>query len=352
MVESGQPNQKASARHPKPTALTHHKRPVLPKIIWPLLLGLIALVAVAGAYLALVPAGIGQLSSRPQPAASYTEAAQRVAALQALETTGYNPACRTQFMTHGQKVARAIVFIHGYTGCPDQFHALGEKFYALGYNVLIAPLPHHGLADRLTDEQGRLTAEELVAYADRVVDIGRGLGDQLTVAGHSGGAVTAAWVAQTRADVDQVVVISPAFGFQQIPAAATVGVMNAAMLLPDAFAWWDPVLQAKGSLPNAYPRYSRHALAQVLRLGFATRALAARAAPASPALAVVTNANDKSVDNAATGAVVAAWRAHGADVLTYEFPAALGLGHDQIGPDEPDQRVDAVYPKLIELINR
>lgn len=117
-------------------------------------------------------------------------------------------------MTHGQPVERVIVLVHGYTNCPQQFHELGQRFYYLGYNVLIAPLPYHGLADRLTDEQAELKAEELVAYADEVVDIAHGLGKRVIMAGISGGGVTTAWAAQNRSDLDLAVIISPAFGYQ------------------------------------------------------------------------------------------------------------------------------------------
>ena len=64
-----------------------------------------------------------------------------------------NPVCETQFMTHHRKVDRAVVLVHGYTTCPEQFHALGQRFFDLGYNVLSAPLPQHGFADRMTDAQ-------------------------------------------------------------------------------------------------------------------------------------------------------------------------------------------------------
>jgi hypothetical protein len=36
---------------------------------------------------------------------------------------------------------------------------------------------------------------------------------------------------------------------------------------------------------------------------------------------------------------------------TYEFSADLKLGHDLIDPGQPYQRVDVVYPKLMELID-
>ena len=198
-----------------------------------------------------------------------------------------NPVCRLKLMTHDRKVERAIIMVHGYTNCPQQFQALGQRFYDLGYNVLIAPLPHHGLADRLTEAQAQLTAEELAAYADETVDIAQGLGERVTMMGISGGGVTTAWAAQNRSDLDLAVIISPAFGFKQVPTLLTAAVMNLYMFLPNSFVWWDPALQAEGSLPHQYPRYSTHALVQTLRLGFAIRAKAQHIKPAARKILVV-----------------------------------------------------------------
>lgn len=290
------------------------------------------------------------LSSRPQPAGSYAEAVQRINTIEAQETSDLTPACRLQFMTHGQKVARAIIFVHGYTFCPQMFQALGTQFFDLGYNVLIPRLPHHGLADRLTPEQAQLTAEELAAYADQWIDIARGLGDHVTMAGISGGGVVTAWAAQNRADLDLAAPISPGFGFKLIPAPLTQVVMNIALRLPNSFQWWDADQKEKGALPGGYPRYSTHALAQILRLGFATRALAQQRAPVARSILVITNANDTDVDNAVTAGVVQVWQDHGANLRTFQFDASLKLGHDLIDPARPDQRTDIVYPQLIDLL--
>src|SRR5574341_820563 len=127
------------------------------------------------------PAPTHKLSSRPRPVGGYDEALQRIEAIRVGQDSALNPACLLQFMTHGKRVERSIVFAHGYTNCPKQFQALGEAFYASGYNVLIVPLPHHGLADRLTTEQRLLTANELAAYADTAIDIAQGLGEQVTL---------------------------------------------------------------------------------------------------------------------------------------------------------------------------
>ena len=322
------------------------------------LLVVLALVVLVVGFLALVPPAAGDLASHPNPAADYAEATRRVAALQAQESTGYNPLCTTQLLTHGQKTARVIAFIHGYTNCPHQFLPLGQKFYDLGYNVLLVPMPYHGLSDLMTDALSKLTAEDMAAYADELVDISHGLGDRVTVAGLSQGGVVAGWAAQTRPDLDQAVLIAPGFGLKLIPTPLTVLAANVVLLMPDSYQWWDPLHDPKLPPPTlspngvqGYPRYSLHGLAQQLRLGFATEALARRAAPAAKSIILVTNANDLAVENSVADRVAETWRAHGGNVTIYDFPATLNLYHDLISPEQSLQRIDIVYPKLIQLIN-
>jgi carboxylesterase len=128
--------------------------------------------------------------------------------------------------------------------------------------------------------------------------------------------------------------------------------MNSYTFLSDSFEWWDPELQVKSLPTYAYPRYSKHALVQTLRLGFATQVDAQRTQPAVRKMVVVFNANDNSVNNALTMSVVKSWQAHDANLTTYEFDANLKLDHDIIDPSQPNQRIDTVYPRLIDLINQ
>jgi len=295
------------------------------------------------------PWNISRLSSHPQPVQSYAEAIQRIEILREQERTGMNPVCQLQLMTHEKKVDRAIIFVHGYTNCPQQFKELGQRFYDLDYNVLIAPLPHHGLADRMTDSQAQLKAEELAAYADETVDIAQGLGSQVTMMGISAGGVTTAWAAQNRSDLDLAVIISPALGFQQIPTPLTAAVMNIFSFLPDSFAWWDPELQENAPPSHTYPRYSRHALVQILRLGFATQAAAQHRQPAAKRIVVVFNPTDDAINNQLVEVLVNHWQAHKANLTTYTFDPALELHHDLIDPSQPYQQTDIVYPRLIDL---
>ena len=316
---------------------------------WVILLVLGIVLAIV--FIILTPWRISNLSSHPRPVQNYTEAMQRIDRFRAQEPSDMNPICRLQLMTHDEKVDRAIILVHGYTNCPQQFHELGQRFYDLNYNVLIAPLPYHGLSDRMTEAHAQLKAEELAAYADEMVDIAQGLGDQVIVMGISAGGVTTAWAAQNRNDIDLAVVISPAFGYKQVPTPLTAAAMNIYMFLPDSFAWWDSVLQAEAPPPYAYPRYSTHALVQPLRVGFATQADARRVQPAAKKILIVFNANDDSINNALTSHVVNVWKAHGANLTTYEFEAGLKLPHDLIDPTQSDQQIDIVYPRLVDLID-
>jgi carboxylesterase len=298
-----------------------------------------------------IPWNVWSLSAHPHPIQSYEEATHRIETLRAERLSEMNPDCRLQFLTHGQKVQKVIVLVHGYTNCPAQFGELGQKFYDLGYNVLIAPLPHHGLANRLNDEQGKLTAQELKTYADNMVDVAHGLGEHVTMMGISGGGVITAWAAQNRSDLDAAVVISPAFGYQQIPTRFTIPVMNIVRILPDSFQWWDPQLEENAGPIHTYPRYSKHALSEILRLGFAVQTEELWNPPAAHRVIVITNANDTSVNNEMTAAVVRRWQKQGVNVETYEFPVSLRLSHDLIDPEQPGQPVDIVYPQLIDLVS-
>ncbi|MGD8474923.1 MAG: alpha/beta fold hydrolase [Anaerolineae bacterium] len=309
----------------------------------------LSLALLLAAVVLFKPVSVGGLTSQPDPAVDYAEAVGRIEALQAREASlPLNPLCQLTFMTQGQKAEQAIAFLHGYTNCPQQFSELGQHFYDLGYNVLIVPAPHHGLVDRMTTDQARLTAEELAAYADHVVDIAQGLGEHVTLAGISMGGITTAWAAQHRSDLDLAVLISPAFGFQMIPRSITAPVVNAFLVLPNFYMWADSELKEESGTDYTYPRRSTRALAQTLRLGMAVQAQSADAAPAARSMLVVTNASDPSVDNGLTAEMVAVWREGGLDVETYEFAAELQLEHDLISPWQGTQAV--VYPLLVDLV--
>lgn len=318
---------------------------------------IVAILMVISGFLILPADDLSHYASHPNPAANYAEAVKRVESLRAAEI-GFNPDCHTILLTHGAKTAKGIVFAPGYGSCPAAFKELGAQFYDRGYNVLVVPLPYNGLADRMTSEEAKLRAEDLVHYTDEVVDIGRGLGDQLTLAGRSAGGLATGWAAQQRQDIDQAVLISPGFGFAAVPERLTLLASRTFTLLPNIYIWNDPELKADAPPYHNYPGDSTHALAQILRLSLATQTLARQNAPATDSILVITNLHDPDLDNTVTDQVVNLWRTHGAaNVQTYQFPVDLQLDHDLTDLQQPDQKAVAViskvvYPKLLELIDR
>ena len=71
---------------------------------------------------------------------SILEAAER--------TKRVDPRGYSQLIDHGARAEHAIAFYHGFTNCPQQFIALGQRFFDAGYNVYVPRLPGHGMRIR------------------------------------------------------------------------------------------------------------------------------------------------------------------------------------------------------------
>src|ERR1700680_12763 len=92
---------------------------------------------------------------------------------------------RTRFLDHGVPTQRVALLLHGLASTPAQFSQLAQALHERGYNVLAPRLPRHGHADRLSDALSRLTADDLKASAAESLEIARGLGEQVVIAGFS-----------------------------------------------------------------------------------------------------------------------------------------------------------------------
>ena len=281
------------------------------------------------------------------PASSYAEALARLRRLEARDDAAVHAECRTRFLGHGHRAARCFVLLHGFTNCPRQFERLGEMLYEDGANVLVPRMPRHGIANPGTAVLAGLTAGDLVATAEEAVDIARGLGERVSVVGLSTSAVVAAWTAEHRADLDEVMLIAPAFAPKGIPEAVAIRLTSVLLRAPNFFVWWDP--RHKEEVPgprSAYPGFASRALASVYQLGAQTLAEASRSpAPAARAL-IVTTARDEGVNNAVTRDLAKRWRERGVAVEEFEFPAEAGVHHDMIDPEQPYQRVALTYPLI------
>jgi pimeloyl-ACP methyl ester carboxylesterase len=317
-------------------------------------LGVLVVLLLALVLMASKPFSIDETLS-PDPAQSYTEAVSRIETIQAQEggMADLHPLCETRLLTHGDETEQVIVFIHGFTSCPDQFAQIGQAYFEAGYNVYIPREPHHGIADKLGNPLLNYTAEEMAAFASQTADIAQGLGERVTVVGLSGGGTMATWMAQERADVDLAVPIAPFLGIGFLPRVLNRPLTNLMLLVPNFFQWWDPIKKADNpfSAPYSYTRYPTHALFETLRLGFAVERDSKHQRPAAGSILVITNANDESVNNDVVAEFEQLWHQHGEEFLqTFQFDKSLGLPHDLITPTRPGGDIEAVYPKLEELI--
>ncbi|HEY3085766.1 MAG TPA: alpha/beta fold hydrolase [Candidatus Dormibacteraeota bacterium] len=282
----------------------------------------------------------------------YSEGMRIAATLQELDGPKVNPLCRTRLYSHGRRVERSLVLLHGFTNCPQQFDTLGREFHERGWNVLIPRYPRHGYADRLNTSISELRAEHLVALANRAAAAGAGLGERLTVAGLSLGAILTGYLGQTRQGIERAVLIAPMLGLKPIPGPVLTAMSGAAKVIPNFYMWWNNQLKDKLGPQYGYPRFSTHAYAAL----FDCRRMLVQAArtrpPLARSIAVITNAGEPRLDNRFTYRLIDSWRKHGAFVETFEFAASDALTHDLIDPGNAAQNTPYVYPIVTRLIER
>ena len=280
----------------------------------------------------------------------YPEGMRIAAGLRDLDGPNVNPLCHTRVYTHGQRVERSLVLLHGFTNCPQQFDTLGRQFFDRGWNIVIPRYPRHGYTDRLNTSIAELRSEHLLAVANRSTDIASGLGERVTVAGLSLGAILAGLLAQTRDGIERAVLIAPMLGLRPIPGPALTAVSTTAKVLPNFYMWWNNELKDKLGPPYGYPRFSTHAYAALFECGRQLVRSARAAAPRARSIAVITNAGEPRLDNRFTYRLIESWRRHGANVESFEFPAVDQLTHDLIDPGNAAQKTDYVYPIVTRYI--
>ena len=102
------------------------------------------------------------------------------------------PECRTTVKSHGAKTAKAVLMIHGISGCTHSFQKLAEHFYNQGYNVYIPRVPKHGHTDN--KQHGKISTNDIAQYMKTSASQLSGLGNELGLIGHSGGGGMATWL--------------------------------------------------------------------------------------------------------------------------------------------------------------
>jgi alpha-beta hydrolase superfamily lysophospholipase len=305
------------------------------------------------AWVALRPRAMS-IDSHPQPVTNFEDAITRVKAMQEKDNQDFTrDVCITKLYDHRRQTEHVIVLLHGFTNCPEQFNELGRQYYEAGHNVFIPRAPYHGLSDRLTDALIDLTAEDLAAFGDEVLDIAHGLGKKVTMMGVSGTGTLVAWLAQNRGDIDFAFSIVPLFGLAFIPPALTTLFERVALLLPNFFLWWDPRTKADNpfSIYYAYPRYPTRALVEIMRLAMITRSQAEKSPPVAKKITLIINDAEPAVSNAEILKLLKLWRRYRKENLNeYHFEKDMQLPHDIITPGTPGVPIADIQPRLIAAV--
>ncbi len=262
-------------------------------------------VATAGlGYLALVAwRGIGIPSLKPgtpAPTTDTAEALARVDAVRDLEAEECVDACRSFLLEPDGAPLGTFVYFHGFTHCPDQFRAVGSVLRDRGYRVLATRQPYHGLPDRMTRSLRDLEAEEIIEHVDRTIDLAAGFKEPLYVLGLSGGGVQAAWAAATRAEVDDVLVISPATspGWSFVPMVRLF--VRFRLMLPDTYIWWDPKTKTERvQSAYEYPGFPLPGIIPLLHMGIELGDRRVAAGHPIRRAVLLTNPNDRAVSRPA-----------------------------------------------------
>jgi pimeloyl-ACP methyl ester carboxylesterase len=284
----------------------------------------------------------------------YDEGVQAIKALAATAPATVRRNCTLQLLEHGRPTERVFVLLHGLSNCPAQFSKLGRQLFERGHNVLIPLLPYHGEENRLATEWGGLTGESMLEAGNQAADLARSLGEKVIVAGLSINGATVAWMAQNRQDLHQAVLLAPFLAPFNLPDLVLLPVERLLLRLPNMFFWWDP--RQKENLagpPYAYPRFPTRVIGETIFLGRAVLDESRIHPPRCPLILTITSATDTAANNLVTAQLVANWRAlRPAGIDTFEFPAEKEIPHDFIDPNQPNQQIDIVYPRLIELLER
>ncbi|GAC1310563.1 MAG: hypothetical protein NVSMB21_18660 [Vulcanimicrobiaceae bacterium] len=287
----------------------------------------------------------------PRPARDLVEARARFAALAARDDGAISAAGRSRLFVHDAATERAIVLIHGLTNAPEQWAPFARALHARGHSVVIPRLPGHGASDRLTTALGRIGADAYLDATNEAIDIARGAGRRVVVAGLSIGGAFAAWHALHRGDLTRALALVPLFGLRRFPPVADATLVRVLATLPNAFVPWDP--RGDGSqIPSyGYPRFATRALAATLAVGLAVRREAARREIGGE-LVIALNANEPACENRVARSVatrVLRRREGAARTVVWDDLPAI---HDIVDPTNPLGRTDLVYPRILAELER
>lgn len=244
----------------------------------------------------------------------------------------------------------AVVLIHGFTNCPQQWMTFAAPLENDGYAIVVPRLPGHGYADRTSRSIGRVRTEELLATASDAVDIAAGLAERVVIAGLSIGGSIAIWLALHRSDVATVVAIVPFLGLKPLGAAANAVAAAVLTSLPDFFVPWDPSGKDETIPPYAYTHFPTRVLGECLHVGIDCYDRSRTAVPAGN-VHFLLNEKEPAVNNGMALEVARRFERDRSGSTQTIVLDDLPANHDIIDPTNPLARTEIVYPRVRGLID-
>jgi pimeloyl-ACP methyl ester carboxylesterase len=297
------------------------------------------------------PVSTADLVPAARPCADPAEAAERFRLVAALDGPDVLPVCRSRMAAPGKRVARAVIFLHGFSNCPHSARDLVPALEARGAAVLVPRMPWNGPADNGSDCLGKVTGPDLVRWVDAAVDIASGLADEVIVCGISGGGVAAGWALAARAEVTEAVLIAPSHGLASFHPGFSDFLMRLMLTLPAISIWKDPVKRRHvEARDHTMKRQVTTGFAEVMRLGLATLRRARQGAAGSGRLTLVWNEADRAVSEASANRLADAFGRSGTPVTRFLIPATCGLGHEIVDPTDPETNPALVTPLLADYL--
>ena len=291
------------------------------KVITTLVGSIVALVAIAVAAAFLWPAQKAELRTADIKRLDYDGSMAAINQQITHDTAeaGLRNECRSFAKTHGKKTAKAILLIHGISGCTSDMADIANVFYEQGYNIYAPRVPQHGYTDK--KRHGQISFSDMVNYMTTSARHVSGLGEEVGVAGHSGGGNMATWLAQYGNEFfSRVLLIAPFYE----PAAS------------QAPKWQIPLMRnlyGNNILPDRYSGnnevngLSYRALAKYVTLKENYKANFA--APGLKHVGVVVSEGDHDIDPDLAHDIPQKMATNNNASFQYKkFPASMGISHD------------------------
>lgn len=280
----------------------------------------------------------------------YEDAKERLERFLRRDHEGIGELGRTLVFDHGRATRRSTLLFHGLSASPRQFIEVAKSLHARGHNVFVPRLPRHGYVDRMSEALAQMSVHQLKACAEDSLQIARGMGEHVYVAGFSLGGLLAAYLGQFH-HVQRIVAVAPFMGVAFVPNVFRRRLAGWVLSRPNRFLWWDPIARERQLPEHGYPRYASHAVAHGLTLAHEVLDAAYRNAPKAEELVVAINAREPAVSNSAIAALIDRWNAStGGAVRVHRF-TDLPITHDIIEPKRYPDVAQRVAPVLVELID-